>query len=171
MKKIIMYTILSVILYSFFQCRYDATSRIGVYFERNESKIEKLRNWDIYFEPERDFWSCRHWNTRDSLCTFVFVRVDKYNNVKSCDICSLHDDSATIIQMALQNISTLYEIRKLCKSKSIGTHEVEIFNDTLSYDYVINMEEKKSRYQIMLMKQGNNTIGHNLYKKWYIKKE
>jgi hypothetical protein len=170
MKKTTTYTILSVILCSFCQCRYDATSRISAYLEENESQIEMLRGWDIYFEPERKFWSCRQWYNGDSLLAFVIVRVDNNNNIESYNIGLSHEDSITMAQTVSQHVGTLHQIRNIFKSESIGTHEIEIFNDTMAYNYVIVVGDEKSRYQIILMKHENNTIGHHLYGEWYLRK-
>lgn len=168
-KKVLTFIVLLVFMTLNCQCRHDEDTRLAAYLEENESQIEMLRGWDIYFEPERDFWSCRQWYNSDSILAYVIVRVDKNNNIESYDICLLHEDSVALVQMASQHVGTLHQIRNIFKSESIGTHEVEIFNDTLAYNYVIVVGEEKSRYQIILMKHENN-IGHHLYGKWYLRK-
>lgn len=172
MKKAIIYLLLWAIPFLLCHCKCDISeSCLATYIEENEPQLKSLRNWDIFFESERDFWSCKHWYSRDSLLACIFVYVDKYNNFISYDINSLHEDSITAVQMASQNIGTLQEIQKICKAKDIGTHEVELFNDTLEYAYAINVVDKEKRYQILYLKCKNNTIGNHLYGKWYSRKK
>lgn len=52
-------TLLLALLCFIYQCGpKDMNERLASYIEHNEQNIEGLRDWDIYFETERSFWSC-----------------------------------------------------------------------------------------------------------------
>lgn len=152
------------------QCKHETETKLAVYFEENESQIGMLRGWDIYFEAEREYWSCKHWYNQDSLLAAVFVQVDKHNRVSSFDIITLCNDSITTIQTVIQNINMLYKIMHILGYKSIGAHEVELFNDTLAYDFCISMADDETTFLIMHMKSYIDTTDKQLYEKWYFKR-
>ena len=49
-------------------------SELSTFIEKNEIKLEQLRNWDIYFEGERYFWSCRHWSNKDDKYQLMHMK-------------------------------------------------------------------------------------------------
>ena len=71
----------------------------------------------------------------------------------------------------MQNISALNDIKRFYGTNHIGAFEVELFNDTLEYDYIIRTGKDTITYQIMLMKNSNDTIDKHLYKNWYLRKK
>ena len=166
MKKTTIYILLAFACLNC-QCNLETDAHLAICLEEYEPQIEKLRNWDIYYEQERNLWSCRHWYERDSLLTFMMIHVDKRNNALSYDIDQLYEkDTAYVVQTAIRNISTLYEIQKRCRFDGIGTHEV--YSDILAYDYVIILLQGDNRYQLLHVKD-NNFIGRQLYKNWCIR--
>lgn len=171
MKKVYVYIILLFVSYLSYQCKQDPDAHLARYLEENESQIALLRNWEIHFEPERDFWYCKHYHDRDSLLLHVIVYVDKRNQITSYNVRSLKEDSITALQLATQNINTLYIIKRIYGYKCIRACEVELFNDTLSYDFTINMGDKKTTCFIRLMKMDSDTTYKLLYKKWYVRKQ
>ena len=60
----------------------DIHPKMASYIGSNELRMNMLRNWDIYYEQERDLWNCRHWHSKDSIKTFVQVQTDVLNNIK-----------------------------------------------------------------------------------------
>lgn len=79
MKKYFCIVLLAFMCF-FCQCEpKDMNERLASYIEHNEQNIEGLRDWDIYFETERSFWSCRHWLSHDSLLSFLHIYVDQNN--------------------------------------------------------------------------------------------
>ena len=172
MKNVYVYIILVFVSCLSYQCKRDPDAHLARYLEENESQIALLRNWEIYFEPERDFWYCKHYYDRDSLLLHVIVYVDKSNQITSYNVRSLKEDSITALQLATQNINTLGTIQHIYGYKSIGAYEVELFNDTLSFDFCINMggRDERSRTMIMLKKMDNDMTDEHLYKKWYVRK-
>ena len=148
----------------------DPTTRLSAYLEENKSQMELLRGWEILYVRERDCWWCRHWYTRDSLLSFILVRLDAQDNITSCETGQLYEDSTKASQDALQNISTLYDIKRIYSYKFMGAHEVALFNDTLEYDYIIGTGDETTTYSIMLCKSDNTINGQLLYNNWYLKK-
>ncbi len=146
-------------------------ARVDAYLEENEGQLVMLRGWNIVYVEERDCWWCRHWKERDSLLSFVLVRVDRHDKIISCEASQLSEDSTIAIQLALQNISALNDIKRFYGTNHIGAFEVELFNDTLEYDYIIRTGKDTITYQIMLMKNSNDTIDKHLYKNWYLRKK
>lgn len=170
MKKTVVFVILIIIICTIYQCKYrDQDSILASYIKDNKTEIEMLRNWHIYYEPERDFWSCRHWYNQDSLLAFVFVRVNKQDNAMSYEIGSLCEDSTIAVQSALQNIKTLSDIKRIYGYEFIGAYEIELFNDTLANNYIINLGGERGLYLKKPMKSDNGTYNKHLYGEWYIK--
>ena len=143
-------------------------SELSTFIEKNEIKLEQLRNWDIYFERERYFWSCRHWYNKDSLLSHLLLYVDKNNNVSNIGIGLLNEDDTIFVKnMAMQNVAMLYDLMQLNKFDGIGTHEA--FSESLYFDYCINLRKKEEKFQLMHMKN-NSHLGEYLYGKWRIRK-
>lgn len=166
MNNKIAYSLILLFLLSFAcQCEHgNIESCLSSYVEKNESKMEMLRSWDIYYEPERNFWSCKHWYTRDSLLTFINIRIDKQDTI----LCMNHlykTDSIFETRTAIENVATLFDIKCICESNGIGTHEV--FNDTLSYNYIIIVRKQEEQYQLIHVKEKDITHNRHLYENWY----
>lgn len=143
-------------------------SELSTFIEKHEIKLEQLRNWDIYFERERYFWSCRHWYNKDSLLCHLLLYVDKNNNVSNIGIGLLNEDDTIFVKnMAMQNVAILYDLKQLNKFDGIGTHEA--FSESLYFDYCINLRKKEEKFQLMHMKN-NSHRGEYLYGKWRIRK-
>lgn len=148
----------------------DPDARIAAYIAENESQIRMLRGWDILYIQERECWWCKHWCGRDSLLSFVLVRVDSHDIIVSCDVGQLREDSVIAKQAALRNVSTLYDIKRFYGSKYIGSNEIELFNDTLGYIYNIGIGNDTTTYQIMLKNSNDISTDKHLYKNWYLRK-
>ena len=149
----------------------DPDIRMAAYIEENESQIKMLRGWENLYIQERECWWCRHWYGRDSLLSFVLVRVDSHDIIVSCDVNQLHEDSVVAKQTALRNVSTLYDIKRIYGSKYIGSNEIELFNNTLEYIYNIGTGNDTTTYQIMLKNSNDSSTDKQLYKNWYLKKK
>ena len=170
MRKIIAYIVLAILCCLACQCKHeDLDSELSSYIASHESQIRMLRNWDILYAPERDCWWCRHYYCKDSLLSFVLARVDKYDNVIAYEVNPFYEDSTIAIQMASQNISTLYDIKRIYGYEFIGAREVKLFNDTLAYDFLISMGDEETTSQIKLKKTDNDSIDKHLFGKWYIR--
>ena len=85
----------------------DIHPKMASYIGNNELRMNMLRNWDIYYEQERDLWNCRHWHNKDSIKTFVQVQTDVLNNIKYSNYLISNEDSINSLHTALQNIQTL----------------------------------------------------------------
>ena len=170
MKKTLTNIMLMALLCLTCQCKHNnPDSELSSYIESHESEIQMLHNWNILYAPDRDCWWCRHFYSTDSLLSFVSVRVDKHDYVIAYEVNPSYEDSAMAAQTALQNISTLYDIKRMYGYAFIGTQEVKLFNDTLTYDYIIGTGDEETTSRIMLKKNDNDTIDKHLYGKWYIR--
>ena len=171
MKRTTIY-IISILLTGIYSCQNmheDIHPKMASYIGNNELRMNMLRHWDIYYEQERDLWNCRHWHSKDSIKTFVQVQTDVLNNIKYSNYLISNEDSINSLHTALQNIQTLNDIRKICKSDIIGTHEVSLFCDTLAYDYVINVKLSATTLQLLLLKGDSIIIGEPMYGKWHFR--
>jgi|GEM_PF-2505912 len=166
MKKFLHIITLSI-FFSTCQNGIDDIEHLSSYVENNEARMELLRNWDIYFEPERNFWSCKHWYDQDSLLSFLLIYVDGDNNVYRYNFGNcLEEDSMIVLENAVYNTCTLYAIKCINQYDAIGTHEV--FSDTFYFDYCIILQKDKYKYQMNHAK-GNDSIDNHLYGSWYIR--
>lgn len=176
MNKTLIYIVLCGFICLTCQCKGDYDSdcdpdaRVAAYLEENEAQLEMLRGWNIVYVEERDCWWCRHWKEQDSLLSFVLVRADRHDNIISCEASQLSEDSTMAIQIAMQNINALIDIKRFYGTNHIGGLEVELFNDTLEYDYIIGTGNDTITYQIVLKKNCNDTIDKHLYKNWHLRK-
>ena len=172
MKKIVTFIVLLVFVTLNCQCRRDEdpNTRLAVYLEENESQLELLRGWSILYVPDRGSWWCRHYCSRDSLLSFVLVRVDKHDRITFCEVNPLFEDSIVAAQTAKQNVSTLYGIKHIYGYKFMGAHEVELFRDSFEYDFFIATGDENTHLTIMLKSSENDTTDLHLYKNWYLRK-
>lgn len=167
MKRTTLY-IISVLLTGIYSCQNmheDTYHRMASYIGSNERGMNMLRHWDIYYEQERDLWNCRHWYSKDSILTLVQVQTNAQNNIQYSRCLIANEDTISALHIALQNIKTLNDIRKIYKSNIIGTHEV--FNDTLAYAYVINVRIDATTYQLLLLEEDTIMFGEPLCGKWH----
>lgn len=168
MRKIIKILIPITLICS---CKYmpgDMNSSMASYVNRNYAKMQALLTWRIFYEPERDFWYCRHMYGNDSILADLTIYVNKNNKVQRYGIRALHEnDTIKTINIAVQNINTLNEIRCLKNFDNIGTIPVQL--DTLPFDYCINVGKDTTHYQILHAKGHDFTIGKHLSRDWYIR--
>ena len=101
--------------------------------------------------------------------SFVLVRVDKHDRITSCEVNPLYEDSIVAVQTAKQNVSTMYDIKHIYAYKFMGADEVELFRDSLEYNFIIGTGDENRHLIIMLKNSENDTTDLHLYKKWYLR--